>query len=326
MTTNNDNVVEKFILEARNIGNMNGNSELASELLKEVASMNFSSSRGIEQVSAVIQEAEANLAIQLDEFAKYKIMKWMSRAFTNDDPRGKILSKEADRILGTLNLDEDDEKANLDMFAVAEDGIEEVVDSTSGVDLENDGRVVGSTSAETSSAPDQGTQRAGREVESSDEMDPMLLLFTMLDSQRESGKSLRDMLESMVSGRQSQAKTAAAKATVDSNKQDTLVTNLFEIIKTLLQKDRKASVLEEKDLDLPTKPKKYAPKMKDEESVMGFFSFFKSQAKSWGIAEDSKFLWITLNLLFRRIGNYERSTGLSRIDTQIGKQPKLCIG
>jgi hypothetical protein len=43
-------------------------------------------------------------------------------------------------------------------------------------------------------------------------------------------------------------------------------------------------------LDLPSKPKKYAPKMKDEELLMGFISFFESQAKSWGLFEDFEHL------------------------------------
>jgi hypothetical protein len=214
----------------------------------------------------------------------------MSRAFTKDDLRGQLLSKEADRILDLLDGDNDVKANGEDLFGVVENI--EVVDSTSGVrvDLVDGGRVVGSTSAETSSVPDQGTQQAEREIESSDEMDPMLLLFTMLDSQRGNGKSLRDMLESLVNGNKQQPGKAAAAPAMDSNK-DNNVTTLLEIIKLLLlSKDIRSASSDEKkeDLDLPTKPKKYAPKMKDEESVMGFFSFFKSQAKSWGVLEDSK--------------------------------------
>jgi hypothetical protein len=47
MTTNiEQNVVEKFLMDAMSIGNMNGNSDFAKDLLKECRSSEFSSSRG----------------------------------------------------------------------------------------------------------------------------------------------------------------------------------------------------------------------------------------------------------------------------------------
>jgi hypothetical protein len=161
MTTNMDmekNVVEKFLMESTSVGNMDGHSDIAQGLLKEVANLNFSSSRGIEQVNALINEAETRLTSKVDEFARYKIFKWMSRAFTKEDPRGQLLSKEADRILSLLDVDNDEKANGEDLFA----GV-----VGSGVDLVDGGRVVGSTSAETSSVPDQGTQQVGREMESS---------------------------------------------------------------------------------------------------------------------------------------------------------------
>jgi hypothetical protein len=53
MSTNmniEQNVVEKFLIEATSVGNMDGHSDVAQDLLKEVANLNFSSSRGIDQV------------------------------------------------------------------------------------------------------------------------------------------------------------------------------------------------------------------------------------------------------------------------------------
>jgi hypothetical protein len=109
-------------------------------------------------------------------------------------------------------------------------------------------------------------------IQEEDHLDPSIRLFSMLDSNPDLAKIVETLLKSQ---------SPSPKPIKENSNVNTL---LWEVLKLALSRgDRDSSS------DDVRKPKKEIPKFGPDDSVMGFFSFFRSHAvSSWKVPENSK--------------------------------------
>jgi hypothetical protein len=120
-------------------------------------------------------------------------------------------------------------------------------------------------------------QAAGAKEEGPVDLDPLLLLYTVMDSQGKDAENaflikVEDLLRETI------VKSAGGDGGSDSGILYKNMAMLLKILKMSLTKIGNDGDSEK--VDVPAKPKKQIPKMKSDESVLGFYGFYKSQARS----------------------------------------------
>jgi hypothetical protein len=258
-TDTTNNIVVEF-LELCKVDGYEGNSEGARELLKFVREMNFSRSRGTDYINNLFLEAEALMGSRIKKLYKYQTLLWMAGAFEKSDPRFEVITGMAQKLFQDL--------------AVLEDGGSGIASGSNDEGLEREFFSVREAvdSAEKVVPESKESLEEPIVVQDDDHLDPSIRLFSMLDSNPGLAKVVESLLKSQ---------SSSPKESQDNSSANVL---LLEVLKLALSKGSDNN----SHSDDVRKPKKEIPKFGSDDSVMGFFSFFRSHAvSSWKVPESS---------------------------------------